>query len=549
MTEGERLRPVRRPKFSWTPVLTDLANTESMASLPAYENIAFSIVQIDLSDEVSKDEAWKQIQAATDGMLTSWGVEKLRAGLDSHVKTVLVEAPYVCEDYRSLHQNFYGRKFRERPSKCCRLHFFSEHLTEGEVVYNFPRDYFIGFSVIEPLMVRCIGRTIIRPEMIGFDRERFHLLGTRFNNRIGGTLYECNGFPYRSQSNEATVCAHVTMWAVCRYLSQKFKLYRKHLPYELIEMAGRRNGRIIPHRGLNYADYAEMLDRFGCHPIIVTNHGLGSQVFASKEDGIQDQQAFNEFLKILYCYIESGFPLIASFSEHVVSIVGHASLDVEVVNERMRALSGPIHASELVDEYVVMDDGYFPYQLMPRSKSSGHTYRRTLDQVRRIVVPLPDEAYLRPKDVDNYVLDFLENEVFAPMVAESLGTLGLSEPVVYRPFLATGVSFKQFKQRELLSRPGDLAIRLQLALSLPRFVWCVELSTPTLRAKDEAFGEILLDATAGESDLEPIFVRIGPSIARSTTKDEDSQVDYFEKNPYSVFAQYRHNLGASPRHA
>lgn len=482
-------------------------------------------------------------------MLTNWGIEKLRAGLDPHLRTVLVESPYVCEDFRSLHQNFYGRKFRERPSKCCRLHFFNEDLNEGEVVYAFPRDHYIGFSVIEPLMVRCIGRTVIRPEMIGFDRERFHLLGTRFNNRVGGTLYECTGFPYRSQSNEATVCAHVTMWAVCRYLSQKFKLYRKHLPYELIEMAGRRNGRIIPHRGLNYADYAEMLDRFGCFPIIVTNHGLGSHVFASSVQGVESENDFNGFLKILYCYIESGFPLIASFSEHVVSIVGHASIDNEAAKERVKGLPGPIHASELVDEYVVMDDGHFPYQLMPRTKSTGYNYRRSLDEIRRLVVPLPDEAYLRPEDVDNYILDLLENRDFAPIVAESLHELKMDEPVVYRPFLATGVSFKQFKQRELASNSGDLAIRMQLALSLPRFVWCVELSTPTLRSQDKAFGEILLDATAGESDLEPIFVRIGPQIARSTIRDDESQLDYFEQNPYSTFAQYRHNLGSSPRHA
>ncbi|QDV62646.1 hypothetical protein [Crateriforma conspicua] len=520
-----------------------------MANLPAYENVQFSVIQIDTTTGERKDEAWLQVQAATSDMLTPWGVEQLRAGLDPHVKTVLVETPYVCEDFRSLHQNFYGRKFRERPSKCCRLHFFNEHLSESEVVFAFPREHYIGFSVVEPLMVRCIGRTVIRPEMIGLGPEHFHLLGTRFRNRVGGTLYECNGFPYRSQSNEATVCAHVTMWAVCRYLSHKFDRYRKHLPYELIEMAGRRNGRIIPHRGLNYADYAEMLDRFGCHPIIVTNHGLGSQIFASKEDGIQDQQAFNDFLKILYCYIESGFPLIASFSEHVVSIVGHASLDQDVTRERVSKLNGPIHAAELVDEYVVMDDAYFPYQLMPRTKTQQQNYRRALDEVRRIVVPLPDEAYLRPTDVDNYVLDFLEDKVFEPMVTETLQDLELNEPIVYRPLLATGVSFKQFKQRELADKPTDLAIRMQLALSLPRFVWCVEMSTPSLRTKDEAFGEILLDATAGESDLEPIFIRIGSKIARSTITGEDTRLDYFDRNPYSSFAQYRHNLGASPRHA
>ena len=114
---------------------------------------------------------------------------------------------------------------------------------------------------------------------------------------------------------------------------------------------------------------------------------------------------------------------------------------------------------------------------------------------------------------------------------------------MYRPFLTTGVSFKQFKQKQLEKAPDDHAMGLQLLLSLPRFIWCVELSTPSMRAEDRAFGEILLDATAGESDLEPIFVRIGSELARSSSQNGTSQLDYFRKNPYIEFAQYRHNLG------
>ena len=519
-----------------------------MANLPAYENIEFSLIKINNGSASLLDDGWKQIQAATNGMLTDWGVEKLRKGLDGFVKTVLVETPYVCEDFRSLHRHFYGRKFRERPSKCARLHFFNAELNETDVLLNRSEKHYIGFSVVEPLVVRCIGRTIVDPWKIGHKREHVHLLSTKFHNRIGGSLYECHGFPYRTQSNEATVCAHVTMWAVCRYLSQKFKLYRKHLPYELIEMAGRRNGRVIPHHGLSYADYSEMLDQFGCYPVIVSNHGMGATPFSSASPKIGNQRKFQEFLKSLYCYIESGFPLIATFGGHVVSIVGHKSLDHTKVAERASKSNGLIHASELVDEYVVMDDNYFPYQIMQRSFAEQASYPRALEQLRGIVVPLPDEVYLRPRDVDKFTRKLIKSPGVKKIVEDTVRNLDLGEPIVYRPFLTTGASFKQFKQKQLLDSPKDHAIRLQLQLSLPRFVWCVELSTPSLRAKDEAFGEVLLDATAGESDLEPIFMRIGPYLVRSKRLGENFEVDSTNLNPYCSFAQYRHNLGASPRH-
>lgn len=520
-----------------------------MADLPAYENIRFSPIQIDTESEEGRAAAWEEIRRETGNMLSEWGIELLRDGLGPYVKTVLVEKPYVCEDFGSLHRHFYGRKFRERPSKCCRIHFFNEKLSANQILPKSAQEHYIGFSVIEPLVKRCIGRTLLDPFKIGHDPNSVHLLSTRFHNRIAGTIYESPGFPYRTQNNEATVCAHVTMWAVCRFLSQKFRLYRKHLPYELIEMAGRRNGRIIPHHGLSYADYSEMLDRFGCHPVIVSNHGIGPNPFSSGTSGIANQRKFREFTKSLYCYMESGFPLIATFGGHVVSLVGHVSISNEEAAKRVAASDQPVHASQLVDEYVVMDDNYFPYQRMQRAFDEDSMYRRSLEQLRGIVVPLPDGVYLRPRDVDKFTRELLAAPDFRGRVDDALAELNETENIVYRPFLATGVSFKQFKQRELLANTTDRAINYQLQLSLPRFIWCVELSTPSLRARNRAFGEIMLDATAGESDLEPIFIRIGSQLARSRTIDGAFRLDYSDRNSYSSFAQYRHNLGASPHHA
>lgn len=513
-----------------------------MADLKGYKNLKFCVVHIEEDDP---KKSWLKIQEATGNFLTEWGIDGLRAGLDKYVKTVLIETPYVCEDFRSLHRHFYGRKFRERTSKCARLHFFrGENLSKGQILLEGAHEDYLGSAVIEPLLVRCIGRTVFDPMKLGHDPDRVHLLSTRFTNRIGGQLYKIRGYPFRSQNSEATVCAHVTMWGVCRYLSTKFKLYRKHLPFELIEMAGRRNGRVVPHHGLSYSDYSEILDRFGCHPVIVSNHGLGAQPFTAKPNVKIKQSEFVKFQKNLYTYIESGFPLIASFGGHVVSIVGHTSKGLEEVSKQLENQTEPVHASELVDQYVVMDDNEFPYQFMARTKENGVPYKRSLDQVGGIVVPLPDEVYLRPQDVDSFTIEFIKAEPIEGMIAESLKQSDSELPLIYRPLLTTGASFKEFKLKQLKENHRDKLPHYHLSLSLPKFIWVIELSSAGLRGEDKAFGEILLDATAGKSDLEPIFIRIGEFIARSRGDQSNKDLDYVKSSPYSTFRQYRHNLGS-----
>ena len=516
-----------------------------MAELPAYENLQFSVVKI---DEEDLESSWENVKNKTGDVLTSWGIEGLRSGLDNYVKTVLIEKPYVCEDFRSLYQHFYGRKFRERTSMCVRLHFFREHLSESQILLRGAKEDYLGSAVIEPLSTRCIGRTVLDPTKLGHDLRTVHLLSTTFNSRIGGQLYQVRGYPFRSQNSEATVCAHVTMWGVCRYLSTKFKLYRKHLPFELIEMAGRRNGRVVPHHGLSYEDYSEILDRFGCYPVIVANHGLGAQPFSARNSDRINQKEFIGFQRNLYTYIESGFPLIASFGGHVVSIVGHTSKSPKEVQKQFQHQTEPVHAAELVDKYVVMDDNVFPYQFMARQAEGGDQYQRSLSQVRGIVVPLPDEVYLRPQDVEAFISNFVDDDLVTPLIEESRSDLSPDGPLVYRPFLTTGASLKAFKLKQLYREPKDTVPRYHLWLSLPKFVWVIELSTIGLRAKDEAFGEILLDATAGISDLEPIFIRIGKYIARNRRIEGKPGIDYRLATEYSSFRQYRHNLGAPAQH-
>src|ERR1700722_16199564 len=142
-----------------------------MTQLNPYVDPTPSLLLIPAGNEKN---AWDAISNATEGRLTPWGTTLLRSGLDGYVKAVLVEALYICKDYRNLFANFYSKKFVERSSYCSRLHFFNtDTITAEEAVFH-PEKYsvnYMGFSVIEPVARRCIGRTIIDPYMIGQQQQ------------------------------------------------------------------------------------------------------------------------------------------------------------------------------------------------------------------------------------------------------------------------------------------------------------------------------------------------------------------------------------------
>lgn len=565
-----------------------------------YPPLHFEVVRFD--DHADLSAQWAEIQHKTGDLLTDVGANFLAEGLNPHLGCVLIERPYVCEDFRNLYQHFYSRKFRRRvTSHCARLHFFNRASSRDELLFSdAPQiaDSYIGYCVVEPLASQCIGRTVLNPTLLGLDPNHVHCLVTWFNTRVGGRRLSCQGFPFRSQTSEATVCAHVTLWSVCRFLSTKFDRYAKLLPFDLIQMAGRRNGRVFPYHGMNYADYSEILNQFGCHPLIVLNHGFGPDPFAqpavsqdharnpmsrlktdqvsrSDENNSSDQlgecplnAGFEDFRHELYTYIESGFPLLATFGSHVVCLIGHESLPDEVVQQRLqdRSRDELIHAADLVDRYIVMDDNRFPYQPLPLQLSDFATAPtgqeavsardrrlRSQRQVRAIVAPLADEVYLRPIDVAQFVNHLVQQDDVRSLIemtrqaCESTWSDSriLDEPLVYRPFLTPGVSLKRFKQKQLMKTPADGSLQYQLRLSLPRFVWCVELSTPSLRQRDrdQAFAMIILDATAGQSDLEPLYIQFGTSIAEKTEGGHSVRLDWCKRSIYPSFAQYRHNLG------
>jgi hypothetical protein len=159
-----------------------------------------------------------------------------------------------------------------------------------------------------------------------------------------------------SQDTEATVCAHTALWSVCRYLSERYTVYPETYPYDFITGTTDTNGRTAPYRKMTYTDYSRLLTRFGCHPEILFMREDTTNLWGKKTSTLSAEK-----LTRLYTYVESGFPVLASFRGHVVSLVGH-TMDLSRTPKPNQ--HGWIDSSGYLKQFVVVDDNRFPYQLL-----------------------------------------------------------------------------------------------------------------------------------------------------------------------------------------
>jgi hypothetical protein len=380
-------------------------------------------------------------------------------------------------------------------------------------------DKYLGFSIIRDVKERCLGRTIIDPSKIGKNIEHdCFCLSTDFSANIGGARYSVCGYPYMSQDTDATVCAHSALWGVCRYLSQRFHFYKEVYPYDLIRMTGHMEGRVIPYRGMTYTDYSAILTEFGCYPIILRVNN----------SGLKDIERFKD----LYTYVESGFPVLASLSGHVVSLIGHT---IDKTKSTYPDKDNIVDSSSFIKQFVVIDDNIFPYALLGYPGDNGNygdlfPNKFNIDSIHTGVCPLPEKAFLpaekaRLKAVMHY------KKIFPEIIG-----LGHKPPWVVRLLLTTCVSFKKRKLKLYIDNNNDRIAYFVTEMNLPHFIWLMELYTKDSYNNDQCIAEVVLDATAGNKEDGTLYMRVGNQLYFDDKKNTIEDVPVF-------FPQYTHNLG------
>jgi hypothetical protein len=474
-------------------------------------------------NDTSYDADWDVLQKRCK-YLSDWGKICLSSLLKGTVKSIVIEPNYICKDHRNLYSNFYSKRFGESSPLTNRLHFFLTNIDKKELLFN-PDKYqpsYIGYSVIRPVAQRCIGRTIIDPKKLKIlNRTKFYCLSTPFSSHIGGNRFSVNGYPYVSQDADVTVCAHSVLWGICRYLSERYRVYQELYPFDLINLTEQTLGRQFPYRGLSYADYSKILSMFGAYPALVW----------LKENASSPQKP--EKYKDMCTYIESGFPLVASFYCHAVSIIGHT---IDYSSLYTADANGFIDSSSFWKQLIVVDDNCHPYMLLGKENDPDNygkiympNHAINLENIGIAVCPLPEKVFLPADKARERAIKLLTK-----LMAEFQKTG--NPPYVTRLFLTTNTSFKRrLLQRAVIPGKIDQLSSYVAEINLPHFIWVLEVGPLDLYKQGLCTFELVLDSTVGELEDSFLYVRIGNKL---TTYDNISNV-----GGQMSFKQYTHNLG------
>jgi len=291
---------------------------------------------------------------------------------------------------------------------------------------------------------------------------------------------------------------------------------------------------------MTYTDYSEILHSFGCHPQLIRPRNFDGTI---RKPWTEDRESFYD----LYAYMESGFPILTSFNGHVVSLIGHTLQTTPRADHNVSGSLPILNSAAYLDSYIVVDDNFFPYQLLRYNgerqyHKNGYTSmvnQPTIDNIYTAVVPLPEKVFLSPRDCRSKTFRLLEQPDLQRIIADTrTASSDTTGPVVARQFVTAGASFKARKRAAFLKNPTDQLTRFPLTVNLPHFVWVIELLTEGLAGQGRAFGEVVMDATQGEADWEPIYVRIGDNLIAGNKQLNNTGVEL-------SFNQFIHNLGGS----
>lgn len=431
-------------------------------------------------------------------------VDRLKSGLDPRCKKVLLESYYNDKDYRSTYYHYYAKKGYRYEINCARLHFFDERvslLPDFELRFSItepqkPSNTYFGYMVLRPTRQSTIGRTVIAPSAI----KSFHGCVIEANHKVHllGHKLTVAGFPYMTQHTDISVCAHATCWTILRHYSERFPKYAEFLTFDITRMAHEFDpGGIVPSNGLHVGHAERVFASAGTYPVLI----------------VRDSNSPNakSFLSQLLAYVESGFPLFAEVEriEHAVAVIGHTGF-TETIGK-----SAPCHfAYDTVKGLVVVDDNSLPYLAIDRLVGTGDEYG--CDDITAFIVALPEKVYYPAEYTDSLAVVLATEEHLGFDHAE------LGEPIV-RYFLTTAAHLRSFMHKQR-SQFDPVLVQIVMQLSLPQFVWVIEIASQDQWRNGTIATRVIVDATASAVEQLPIFLMHDAERAyvwdRGDTRDE-----------------------------
>ena len=269
-----------------------------------------------------------------------------------------IESPYIDRDYMEDHSAFYSKNLFPYPNHCRRMHFFAAPteiikerqrqiieigLNQGHEAYidacrDFSTQYYLGFSIIKPLVGTPVGKTVLKcfplESQDNSYRRKFSCT-KRYVSHFCGCKMIVDGLAFQQQDVGVSACATTALWSALQKTAEDEPIAAM-TPVQITQLATRYSlpsGRPMPSEGL---DLGQM-----CHA--VQSCGVSPNVFRVKEQDLLARI-------LLRGSINSGFaPVLlmrhARLGGHAITAVGLKS-SVGLEN------SGEYHESEMSALYV-----------------------------------------------------------------------------------------------------------------------------------------------------------------------------------------------------
>jgi len=412
---------------------------------------------------------------------------------DHRVESVVIERRYIDPDYRSEHSRFYSGTFREHPSFCDRLHFFTR-ATPADLNLSTMQDAYVGYSVMRPASSNPVGRTMLAPPQELADgcacvaTEEVHPFG--YPLRIAA-------MPFISQDEEYLRCAHAAQWMVLYHAYLAHGLPRR-LPEDIHDASrnGRVVGRTVPAEGLSPSQILRSLQA------LQLSAGMAELPHDSRETS---KERNNSLFAMLCRYVNSSMPPIVVSNAHAWVVVAYKQ-------------SGKRRHDDTV--LYRHDDSRGPY--MPVTDP----WKEEQEDLRKwwlAIPPMPQRLYLSAERAESIGAFWLRDglsaarERFATSTADDL----LPEPIEAARFAEQGERINELK--EALDNDGIVlrtyAVRshqfkaeaegrllssialLYRAAHLPGHIWVIEALDRNLSSKGEhcVRGEVIVDPTTNHT--------------------------------------------------
>lgn len=436
------------------------------------------------------------------GYLSDITKKLLEKQISNNVKTCMIEAPYVDKDFRDSYYNDFSKRHLSVNRNSFRIFLFSD-------------TGYLGFLTLRNTPPVNIGRSCIHPKACSHSRTGYYCL-SKFSSYVKGSELQSLSFPWMQQDINSSVCAHIALWAIIRYISSKKTLYKEYTLHTISTLS-EKNSRKVPSKGLTIEEIAQTFTKAGHSTEVYNKSAFDSKLF----------------YRICYSMIESGLPYVAGLLEkrHAISIIGHGSISLPSEEEINTLITNKdksctiindtkciIDLGDYVDYYIGSDDNHLPYiPIKAFNKDIINDYIHTMNDIDSIIVPLHEKMYLDISHVYNYVIPLFEKNLFK----------NFQSNLVRRVFLTSSNSFKQFLAKE----PTNMYNEFNLNILMPQYIWIIEYFDIN-KYFDKIISRIVLDGTG------MVYRDLNDLMISTKIKDHliiDNKVyklPHLEENPY-----------------